>query len=109
MAADTELHRSLGRMEGELEGIVATLKRVDERSAARDATLQEMAARMGTMEHEVKRIPELVEDVSGIRQMARDGKMTGKGVLLGFGLATAAGGATLATFFKQVWLALFGA
>ena len=51
----------------------------------------------------------LAGHVSGLQQMVRDGKMQGKGILVGFGLATAAGGATLAAFFKQIWLAFFGA
>lgn len=107
--ADNETQRAIGRIEGQLTGIIATLVRVEERAETRDKLLQEIDSRTVKVEGQVKVIPRLAEDVSGIQQMARDGKMTGKGVMLGFGLATAAGGATLATMFKQIWLAIVGA
>ena len=96
--ADNETQRAIGRIEGQLTHIIATLDRVEE-----------IHNRTVHVEHQVKSIPALVKDVADIQQMARDGKMTGKGVMLGFGLATAAGGATLATMAKQIWLALTGA
>lgn len=90
-------------------GVVATLERVDKRSLARDETLQDLASRMETMEAHAAKMTEVAGHVSGLQQFVRDGKMQGKGILLGFGLATAAGGATLVAFAKQLWLSLFGA
>ena len=109
MAPDSELHRALGHLEGTLEGIRATLDRVDKRSAARDETLGDLASRMEAMESHAARMTEVAGHVSNLQQFVRDGKMQGKGILLGFGLATAAGGATLVAFAEQVWLSLFGA
>lgn len=107
--ADSDTQRAIGRIEGQLTGIIATLVRQDSRAQSRDELLQEIDSRTAAVEEKVKVIPKLANDVSNIQQMARDGKMTGKGVMLGFGLATAAGGATLATVAKQIWLALTGA
>jgi hypothetical protein len=109
MAENTELHRSLGRMEGQLEGILATLARVDARSAARDATLEEIMDRLSAQEAHAAHATKVLEAFKVLQQAVHDGKMQGKGILLGFGLATAAGGATLAAFFKQIWLSIFGA
>lgn len=109
MAIPGDLHRALGQVEGKLDGITATLKRVDDRSAKRDDVLQEVVGRLGTLEEHAERMTEVAENVGSLQQLVRDGKMQGKGILVGFGLATAAGGATLAAFFKQIWLSIFGA
>ena len=105
---DNETQRAIGRIEGQLTGIITTLVRQEERAHARDELLQVIEGRTVHVEDQVKTIPRLARDVADIQQMTRDGKMTGKGVMLGFGLATAAGGATLATMFKQIWNALAG-
>lgn len=106
--SDDSVERAIGRIEGKLEGVLATLHRVDQRSQARDETLQEMSGRLGTLEEHAERMTKVAEHVTGLQQFVRDGKMQGKGVLLGFGLATAAGGATLAAFFKSIMTSIFG-
>jgi hypothetical protein len=108
MPGDSELHRALGRLEGELAGITATLKRVDERSAKRDELFQEIMDRLAAQEAHAVHMTKVAEAFKSLQQAVHDGKMQGKGILLGFGLATAAGGATLAAFFKQMWTSIFG-
>jgi hypothetical protein len=105
---DGELHRVIGQLEGKLDGITATLKRVDERSAKRDELFQEVVDRLSAQEAHAQHMTEVARAFKALQQAVHDGKMQGKGVLLGFGLATAAGGATLTAFFKQLWLALPG-
>jgi hypothetical protein len=108
-SSDGELHRALGQLEGKLDGITATLKRVDDRSSKRDELFQEIMDRLSAQEAHAAHTTKVLEAFKVLQQAVHDGKMQGKGILLGFGLATAAGGATLAAFFKQIWLSLFGA
>ncbi len=103
------IERSIGRIEGQLEGIVATLKRVDDRSAARDSTLESVLDRLDTMEAHAEAMSKVAADFNLLQQLLRDGKMQAKGVLIGVGLAAGAGGATLATFFKGLWTWVSGA
>ena len=108
MATPGDLHRALGQVEGKLDGITATLKRVDDRSAKRDDVLQVVVGRLGALEEHAERMTEVAANVGSLQQLVRDGKMQGKGLILGFGLATAAGGATLVAFFKTIMASLFG-
>ena len=109
MAPDTEIHRALGRMEGKLEGITATLERVDKRSAARDETLQQMDDRLAKLEAQSETTVIVTKEFNALQQAIRDGKMQGKGIAIGIGLAAGAGGATVVTLFKNAWASLFGA
>ncbi len=105
--ADVEVNRAIGRIEGQLEGILATLKRVDDRSAARDGAFESMSDRLAVLEEHQRQMIVVAKDVSSIQQAIRDGKMQGKGILIGIGLAGGAGGAAVATFFRGLW-AWFG-
>jgi hypothetical protein len=107
-ANTSSLERSIGRIEGQLEGIVATLKRVDDRSAARDGTLESVLDRLGAMEDHAETMKAVATEFNTLRQTIRDGKMQARGVLLGVGLAGGVGGATVATFLKGVWTQVFG-
>lgn len=104
---DTNLNRALGRLEGQLEGIVATLKRVDDRSAARDKTLEGVLERLDTMEAHAEAMAAVAAEFSLIKQIIRDRKMQGKGILIGIGIAGGVSGATVAAFFKQLWAGIF--
>jgi hypothetical protein len=100
---DSSVERSIGRIEGQLDGIVATLKRVDERSAARDGTLESVLARLDAMETHTDTIRKVSTDFGALQQTLREGKIWAKGVLIGVGLVAGAGGATVATFFKGLY------
>lgn len=105
---DMDLNRAIGRMEGQLEGVLATLKRVDERSAARDGAFEEMADRLAALEEHQRSMVIVTNQFNALQQAIRDGKMQGKGILIGIGLAGGVGGATAATFFKGIWAFFFG-
>jgi hypothetical protein len=106
--ADAEVNRAIGRIEGQLEGILATLKRVDDRSAARDGAFEGLADRLGALEEHQKHMIVVTKEFNALQQAIRDGKMQGKGVLIGIGIAAGTGGAAVATFFKGLWVAVFG-
>lgn len=106
--SDSDVNRALGRLEGQLEGIVATLKRVDERSAARDGAWDEMADRLAALESQAKTMVVVTQEFNALQQAIRDGKNQGKGILVGIGIAGSAGGAAAATFFKGLWAWFFG-
>ncbi len=99
---ENTIERALGRLEGQLDGVVATLERVDKRSAARDEKMHELVTRVTKVEEHAEKMTEVAGHVTGLQQLVRDGKMQGKGILLGFGLATGAVGATVATFIKHL-------
>ena len=107
--ADSELHRLVGRLEGTLGGIRATLDRVDKRSAARDVKIDEMADRLGSLERQSKTTEIITQEFNALQQAIRDGKKIGKGITIGVGLAAGAGGATIIALFKNVWVSIFGA
>lgn len=92
------IERALGRLEGQLGGVVTTLGEVK-------SALHDLAPRVTKVEEHAEKMTGVASNVDGLQQLVRDGKMQGKGILLGFGLATGAVGATVATFVKQ----LFGA
>lgn len=106
--ADVEVNRAIGRIEGQLEGILATLKRVDDRSAARDGAFEDMTDRLAALEAHQKSMIVVTQEFNALQQAIRDGKMQGKGILIGIGLAGGAGGAAVATFFKTIWATVFG-
>ena len=106
---DANINRALGQIEGQLVGIVATLKRVDERSVARDSTLESVLDRLETMEAHAEAMAAVAKDFGALKQVLRDGKMTGRGIMLGIALVAGAGGATVATFFKGLWAWMGGA
>lgn len=103
MTEQEGISRALGRLEGQLAGVVATLQRVDERSVQRDGKLSELVTRVARVEEHAERMSGVADHVHGLQQLVRDGKMQGKGIMLGFGLATGAVGATVATVIKQIF------
>ena len=104
-----EINRAIGRIEGQLQGITATLERVDRRSAARDETLQQMDDRLAKLEVQSETTVVVTQEFNALQQAIRDGKMQGKGIAIGIGLAAGAGGATVVTLFKNTWPSIFGA
>lgn len=106
---ESSIERSIGRMEGQLEGIVATLKRVDERSSQRDEVLSDLLDRIEAMETHSKQMSAVADAFAALQQAIRDGQMQAKGVLIGVSLAAGAGGATVATGFKWLYGLIVGA
>lgn len=104
----TELSRALGQVEGQLKGILATLERVDARSAARDDAFDEMRHDIAALKEHAAEMIVVTDKFNALQQAIRDGKMQGKGILIGIGLAGGAGGAAVATFFKSLWAFLIG-
>jgi hypothetical protein len=109
---DVDVNRALGRLEGQLEGIVATLKRVDERSAARDGTWEEMVDRLVALEAQAKTMVIVTQEFNALQQAIRDGTNQAKGISKGFGLgiafAAAGTGAAVAGLGKELWKLIFG-
>lgn len=105
---NTEDSRALGRVEGQLEGIMATLQRESERSAARDKAVDDVVGRLAALERHQQEMIVVTQRFNALQQAIRDGKMQGRGVLIGIGLAGGASGAALAAFFKTIWAAVFG-
>ena len=109
---DIDVNRALGRLEGQLEGIVATLKRVDERSAARDGAWEEMVDRLVALEAQAKTMVIVTQEFNALQQAIRDGTNQAKGISKGFGLgiafAAAGTGAAVAGLGKELWKLIFG-
>lgn len=105
---DPDVNRALGRLEGKVEGMAATLSRVDMRSAARDEAFDVFSDRLGALEEHAKSMVQVTNQFNALQQAIRDGKMQGKGILIGISLAGGAGGAAAATFFKGLWAFFFG-
>jgi chromosome segregation ATPase len=101
---ETNLERSVGRIEANLEALAAAI-----------AKLTAKADNADEWRHEVKDRLEKIEarDVSGaftaLQQSIRDGKMQLKGAMIGVALAGGAAGATVATFIKALWAWIMGA
>ena len=95
------IERALGRLEGQLGGVVTTLGEVK-------SALHDLAPRVTKVEEHAEKMTEVAGHVTGLQQLVRDGKMQGKGILLGFGLATGAVGATVSTFIKHLLVAAAG-
>ena len=106
---ETDLQRSVGRIEGTLEHVVATLQRVEERSSARDVIMESVLARLEATETHGHAMSGVADAFHALQQSIRDGKMQAKGVLIGIGVAGGAAGATAATGLKWLWAALTGA
>ncbi len=116
----SDLNRDIGVMQGELKGIVATLARVDERSAARDEAFEEirnelrkMAANIETLNKHAQDSIEIGKKFNALSQSIRDGAMqakgVGKGIGIGIVIASASGGAAVVAFGKELWKLIFPA
>lgn len=114
----TDMNRDLGRLEGKIEGIVATLARVDERSAARDEVLEALRDGFAAMSRDMadfkKHQADMVivtQQFNALQQAIRDGKNQvkgfGKGVTAGIWLAAASGGAATVAFGQKVFAWIF--
>lgn len=119
MSELSNLNRDIGVMQGKLEGIVATLARVDERSAARDEAFEEMREELREVVSSIKTLQKHAEDSIEIgrkfnllSQSIRDGAMQVKGISKGIGIgiaiASGTGGAAVAAFGKEIWKLIFG-
>lgn len=114
-----DMSRALGHLEGQLAGIVATLARVDERSAARDAAfegirheLRVVAADISTLKKQAADQLIVTEQFNALQQAIRDGKNQAKGISKGIGIgiaiASASGGAIVAGTGRLIWNAIVG-
>jgi galactokinase len=117
----SNLNRDLGVMQGELKGIVATLKRVDDRSAARDEAFEEMReelrevlASISVLQKQSEDSIEIGKKFNALSQSIRDGAMqvkgASKGIAIGIAMAGAGFGGTIVaiiTYGKDLWKAIF--
>jgi septal ring factor EnvC (AmiA/AmiB activator) len=105
---ETSLERSVGRIEAQLESVTAALGRVDQKLDAADDWRHEVRERLEKMEARSAHMDHVSSAFAALQQSIRDGKMQGKGVLIGIGIAGGAGGAAVATFFKGLWASIMG-
>lgn len=116
---DASVNRAIGQIEGKLEGIVATLARVDERSAARDEAFEEIRHELRTVASDIATLKKQAADqiivtqqFNALQQSIRDGVIQAKGISKGFTLgiafAAAGTGAAVAGLGKEVWKFIFG-
>ena len=116
---DAGVNRIIGQIEGKLEGIVATLARVDERSAARDEAFEEIRLELRTVASDIATLKKQAADqiivtqqFNALQQSIRDGviqaKGVGKGFTLGIAFAAAGTGAAVAGLGREIWKMIFG-
>lgn len=105
---ETNVERVLGRLEAQIEAMGETLDRLDTRSGARDSKIEDMSGRLWSVEKKVEMAVAMREEFSALQRALRDGRMQGKGVLMGIALSAGAGGAAAATVFKTLWAWLTG-
>lgn len=101
--------RTLGRLEAQMEVLLETVKQINTNLANADLSREEMRSDIRGLQEHAKEMIEVAERFKALQQMIRDSRMTGRGVMIGIGLAGGAVGATVATFFKTLWAAIFGA
>ena len=101
MSDMSNLNHDIGVMQGELKGIVATLARVDERSAGRDAAFEEMRDELREVIAAIKTLQKQASDqvivtnqFNELQKSIREGYIQAKGISKGFtlGIAAAAAG-----------------
>lgn len=116
---ELDVKYALGRVEGELKGFVATLSRVDERSAARDGAFDELRSDFSTMASDIAALKDhakamivVTQQFNALQQAIRDGTNQAKGISKGFGMgiafAAAGTGAAVAGLGKELWKLVFG-
>lgn len=112
--SENNINRDIGRIEGQLQGIVATLARVDERSAARDEAFEEirnqlnaMASNIATLQKQAADQVLVTAEFNALQRTIRDGQMQvkgfGKGLTAGIWAAAAGGGALAATGVQKIY------
>jgi len=110
----SDLNRDIGVMQGKLEGIVATLKRVDDRSAARDEAFEEireelrkMAANIATLNKHAEDSIEIGKKFNDLSQTIRDtsnqAKGMSKGIVLGVAMAGAGIGGSIVAVIRMIF------
>jgi hypothetical protein len=113
MSDMSNLNRDIGMLQGQLAGIVATLARVDERSAARDKAfeeirdeLREVIASIGVLQKQAADQVIVTNQFNELQKSIREGyiqaKGMSKGFLLGISAAAAGTGATVVMLWKEV-------
>lgn len=107
-----DMSRVVGQIEGKLEGILATLERVDARSAARDNAFDEMRHDIAALKEHAAEMVIVTEKFNALQQAIRDGKNQAKGISKGIGIgiaiASASGGAVVAGLGRQLWNSIVG-
>lgn len=107
------IEQSVGRIEGQLEGVAATLDRfdsllekLDARGVVRDEEFKIMSDDISELKRHAEDMIKVKSEFTALQQFLRDGKMTGKGVVIGLTIAAGTGGAAVAVFFRQIvtWL-----
>lgn len=104
--------RDFGRMEGKIDGLAASVQRVDQRSVARDAAIEEIRDDIAALKDHAKSMVEVSNQFIKLQQAIRDGANQAKGISKGFGLgiafAAAGTGAAVAGLGRELWKMIFG-
>jgi hypothetical protein len=107
------IEQSVGRIEGQLEGVAATLDRfdsllekLDARGVIRDEEFKAMRDDIAELKRHAEEMTKVKNEFTALQRFIHDGKMTGKGVVIGLTIAAGTGGAAVGVFFKQIvtWL-----
>jgi hypothetical protein len=107
------IEQSVGRIEGQLEGVAETLDRfdsllekLDARWVVRDEEFKIMSDDISELKRHAEDMIKVKNEFTALQQFLRDGKMTGKGVVIGLTIAAGTGGAAVGVFFRQIvtWL-----
>ena len=112
-ADQQNLERLVGRIEAQLEALIASMEKVDAKLDAADDWRHQVKDRLEKMEAHGRNMTEVANAFDALQQSIREGtiraKAYSKGVLIGIGIAAGGAGATVATFIKWAYSALTGA
>lgn len=106
---ETNIERTVGRIEGQLEHLVAEIAMVRKELEAASDYRHEVKARLERVEAHGQQMTQVADNFSTLQQGIRDGKMQMRGVVVGIGLAAGAGGAALTTALQKLWILFVGA
>lgn len=103
---ENSIERAVGRIEGQMDHLVAAVGRIEERHDTQNEALADVVTRLEKMEAHGVAMNHVADAFAALQQAVRDGKMQAKGIMIGIGLAAGAGGATIATGIKAflAWL-----
>ncbi len=105
---ESNLERTVGRIEAQLEHFMNHLASINEKLDHADDWRQEVKQRLERVEQHNKNLGHVADAFQSLQQSIRDGKMQARGVVIGVGLAAGAGGATMTALAQKVWSALVG-
>lgn len=106
---EASLERAFGRMEGQLESVIASLAEVQKNLQETNEHRHEVGTRLENVERQHASLSEVAESFGALQQSIRDGKMQVRGIVMGVGLAAGTAGAALPTIVQKVWAIFAGA